>query len=62
MVAEWKKIETPPSPPIEERITVEELMKMSPGFELMKLDESLPYYIAVLRPLKFLIMGSTETL
>ncbi|HIH69690.1 class I SAM-dependent methyltransferase [Methermicoccus shengliensis] len=50
VVAEWKKIETPRGPPLEERMGVEELKRMFSGFELIKLDESLPYhYIAVLR-------------
>jgi len=50
IIAEWKKIEMKWGPPLEERITLDEILKMC-DFKVVKFDESLPYhYIAVLEP------------
>ena len=50
LVAEWKKIETKWGPPLEERISLEEILRIC-DFKVVKFDESLPYhYIAVLKP------------
>jgi len=50
VVAEWKKAETPQGPSTDERIGVEKLRKMCSGFELIKLEEFLPYhYMSVSR-------------
>lgn len=50
LIAEWKKIKTEMGPPLEDRISIDEILKMC-DFEVILLNESLPYhYIAVLKP------------
>lgn len=50
VVCEWKKIDTPHGPPLEERISEEDLLRIARCFDVVTLDKSLPYhYIAIMR-------------
>ncbi|MFN3384301.1 MAG: class I SAM-dependent methyltransferase [Archaeoglobaceae archaeon] len=49
LIAEWKKVETEFGPPIEDRISLEEILSVCEGYEVVKVEE-LPYhYVALLK-------------
>ncbi|MCS7119070.1 MAG: methyltransferase domain-containing protein [Archaeoglobaceae archaeon] len=52
LVAEWKKIPTDFGPPIEDRISLEDLLTLSEGFDVLRVEE-LPYhYVFLLKTIK----------
>ncbi len=49
IIAEWKKIEDDFGPPVNDRLSLDEILRLCP-FKVVKVDESLPYhYIAALK-------------
>lgn len=49
LIAEWKKLPMNFGPPLEERLSLEEILALCEGFEILKVEE-LPYhYVALLK-------------
>ncbi len=51
LVAEWKKEPIPPfGPPVEERLSPEEVMELAENFEVIKYRELEYHYLMLLKP------------
>ncbi len=50
LVAEWKKEPTPFGPPLHERLSPEDILRLAKGFELVKYQELPHHYLMILKP------------
>ncbi|MEM0203363.1 MAG: methyltransferase domain-containing protein [Archaeoglobaceae archaeon] len=49
LIAEWKKIRTEFGPPIEDRLSLEEILSLCEGYEVVKIEDLRYHYVALLK-------------